>query len=186
MRSLLRQSVGLALGGGAALGFAHVGVLEALERMGVEVDFIHGTSMGAVVGAAYLGLGATELRRRVELMRRPVDWMKLVDPSRRDLGGALGQARAHLPHRAHRAHPLRAARHPLRRRRPRHRRRRGAVELGPEGKEPRRRCGGPTARSGDTAIRVPVPPQTRRGLRTRGTTPGTTARRRQRAARSRP
>lgn len=94
VRSLLRQSVGLALGGGAALGFAHVGVLEALERMGVEVDFIHGTSMGAVVGAAYLGLGATELRRRVELMRRPVDWMKLVDPSV-VTSGVLSGKRAH-------------------------------------------------------------------------------------------
>jgi len=46
--------IGLALGSGAARGWAHIGVLRALEEIGVEPDVICGTSIGAVVGAAYL------------------------------------------------------------------------------------------------------------------------------------
>ncbi len=45
--------VGLALGGGAARGFAHVGVIKALESQGIEVDIVTGTSAGSVVGALY-------------------------------------------------------------------------------------------------------------------------------------
>jgi NTE family protein len=48
-----RKKVGLALGGGAARGLAHIGVLEVLEREGIPIDMIAGTSMGAVVGAFY-------------------------------------------------------------------------------------------------------------------------------------
>src|ERR1700760_2143470 len=46
--------IGLALGGGVGRGFAHIGVLRALERNGIVPDIISGTSIGAVVGAAYL------------------------------------------------------------------------------------------------------------------------------------
>ncbi|HKQ62769.1 MAG TPA: patatin-like phospholipase family protein [Candidatus Polarisedimenticolaceae bacterium] len=45
--------VGLALGGGAARGLAHVGVLRALEREQIPIDVIAGTSIGAIIGAAY-------------------------------------------------------------------------------------------------------------------------------------
>lgn len=48
-----RPSVGLALGGGAARGFAHIGVLQVLAKHGIEPDIIVGTSIGAVVGACY-------------------------------------------------------------------------------------------------------------------------------------
>ncbi len=48
-----RPSVGLALSGGGARGFAHTGVLEALEYAGFPVDYVAGTSMGAVIGAIY-------------------------------------------------------------------------------------------------------------------------------------
>jgi NTE family protein len=47
------KKVGLALGGGAARGLAHIGVLEVLEREGISVDLIAGTSAGAAVGALY-------------------------------------------------------------------------------------------------------------------------------------
>jgi NTE family protein len=47
------KKVGLALGGGAARGLAHIGVLEVLEREGIPVDLIAGTSAGAAVGALY-------------------------------------------------------------------------------------------------------------------------------------
>lgn len=45
--------IGLALGGGAARGFAHIGVIKALESQGIQVDVIAGTSAGSVVGAMY-------------------------------------------------------------------------------------------------------------------------------------
>lgn len=48
-----KPSVGLALGGGAARGFAHVGVLHVLAKHGIEPDIVVGTSIGAVVGACY-------------------------------------------------------------------------------------------------------------------------------------
>lgn len=53
MRAPWGLKVGLALGGGAARGVAHVGVLRALIREGIPIDVIAGTSMGAVIGGAY-------------------------------------------------------------------------------------------------------------------------------------
>jgi len=52
--------VGLALGGGSARGWAHVGVIRALEQAGIRPDLVCGTSIGALVGAAY---AAGELER---------------------------------------------------------------------------------------------------------------------------
>ncbi|TDQ28757.1 patatin-like phospholipase family protein [Tenacibaculum caenipelagi] len=48
-----QPKVGLVLSGGGAKGFAHVGVLKELEKAGVQIDYIGGTSMGAVVGGLY-------------------------------------------------------------------------------------------------------------------------------------
>jgi NTE family protein len=45
--------IGLALGGGAARGFAHIGVIKALESQGIVPDIVVGTSAGSVVGALY-------------------------------------------------------------------------------------------------------------------------------------
>ena len=45
--------IGLALSGGAAKGLAHIGVIKALEEAGIKVDYIAGSSMGALIGAAY-------------------------------------------------------------------------------------------------------------------------------------
>src|SRR5690625_7876385 len=54
--------VGLVLSGGGAKGFAHIGVLKVLEENGVRVDYIAGTSMGAIVGGLYAsGYTANEL-----------------------------------------------------------------------------------------------------------------------------
>jgi NTE family protein len=50
---MMRRKVGLALGGGAVRGFAHVGVLRVLELAEIPVDCIAGTSVGSVVGALY-------------------------------------------------------------------------------------------------------------------------------------
>jgi NTE family protein len=51
--ALVRPTIGLALGGGAARGFAHIGVIRALEAHGIVPDVIVGTSIGAVVGGCY-------------------------------------------------------------------------------------------------------------------------------------
>jgi NTE family protein/lysophospholipid hydrolase len=57
--------VGLTLGGGFARGLAHLGVLRALEELRIPVDFIGGSSMGAIVGAQWaLGRSAGEIARR--------------------------------------------------------------------------------------------------------------------------
>ncbi len=54
--------VGLVLSGGGAKGMAHIGALKIIEEAGVHVDYISGTSMGAIVGALYAsGYSATEL-----------------------------------------------------------------------------------------------------------------------------
>ena len=48
-----KTKIGLSLSGGGAKGFAHVGVLKVLDSLGVKVDYISGTSMGAIVGGLY-------------------------------------------------------------------------------------------------------------------------------------
>ena len=48
-----QQRVGIVLSGGGAVGFAHIGVLKALEEKGVPIDYITGTSAGALVGSMY-------------------------------------------------------------------------------------------------------------------------------------
>lgn len=55
MKTLQRPRIGLALGGGSARGWAHIGVIRALADAGVEPDIVCGTSIGALVGAAYVG-----------------------------------------------------------------------------------------------------------------------------------
>lgn len=52
-RLLSGRAVGVALGGGGARGLAHIGVLRALEEARIPIDFVGGTSMGAVIGAQY-------------------------------------------------------------------------------------------------------------------------------------
>jgi len=57
-------SIGLALSGGAARGLAHIAVLEVLEREGVPVHAIAGTSAGSIIGALYsAGMPLTEIQR---------------------------------------------------------------------------------------------------------------------------
>jgi NTE family protein len=56
--------IGLALGGGGARGLAHIAILEAFDELGVKPAMIAGTSIGALIGAAYAsGMSAAEIRR---------------------------------------------------------------------------------------------------------------------------
>ena len=71
-------NLGLALGGGAARGFAHVGVIQVLEEAGIQPDLVVGTSAGSLVAAMYAsGKNSTQLRRVAETMEEAeiTDWM---------------------------------------------------------------------------------------------------------------
>ena len=57
--------IGLALGGGAAKGFAHIGVIKMLEANGIKADVVSGTSAGSVVGSMYAaGMGPFQLQEK--------------------------------------------------------------------------------------------------------------------------
>ena len=76
-----KRKVGLALGSGGARGLAHIGVLEVLEKEGIPIDMIAGTSIGALVGALYAqGKGIEELKAlAMELGTRRLSF--LLDPA---------------------------------------------------------------------------------------------------------
>ncbi len=81
--------IGLALGGGAARGFAHIGVIKILEANGIKPDIIVGTSAGSVIGAVYAtGISANELQRlAINLDEATItDWM---NPFSSKLGGMI-------------------------------------------------------------------------------------------------
>ncbi len=69
-RVLHGRSVGLALGGGGALGFAHVGLLRALSAHGVTVDYVAGSSFGALVAGLFAAGGLDALEELVRQRRR--------------------------------------------------------------------------------------------------------------------
>ncbi|MDH4233715.1 MAG: patatin-like phospholipase family protein [Gallionella sp.] len=67
-----RPRIGLALGSGSARGLAHLGVIRAIKDAGIEVDFIAGTSMGALIGAIHAAGKLNDL----EATFRTFDWKK--------------------------------------------------------------------------------------------------------------
>ena len=70
-----RPKIGLVLSGGGARGIAHVGVVKVLDEMRIPVDYIAGTSMGAMVGSLYAsGTSATEIER----VFQDADWSVLL------------------------------------------------------------------------------------------------------------
>jgi NTE family protein len=60
---MTRPRIGLALGSGSARGWSHIGVIDALAEAGVEPDIVCGTSIGSLVGAAYVAGQLTPLRQ---------------------------------------------------------------------------------------------------------------------------
>ena len=66
--------IGLALGSGSARGWAHIGVIKALTEAGIHVDYVAGTSVGAVVGAVYAS-GRIDSFKDVVLQ---LDWKKIA------------------------------------------------------------------------------------------------------------
>ncbi len=69
-----RPRIALALGSGSARGWAHIGVIRALAEEGIEPDVVCGTSIGALVGAAYV----TNSLDRLEEWARTLDWWDIV------------------------------------------------------------------------------------------------------------
>src|SRR5471030_3389225 len=82
-----RPRIALVLSGGGARGFAHIGVLRALQELRVPVDFVVGTSMGSVVGGAYAAGSSVE---QLEQLVRRTDWNAVVAdrPPRDQIGRA--------------------------------------------------------------------------------------------------
>ncbi len=72
-----KPKIGLALGGGVARGWAHIGALQALIKMGIEPDIICGTSVGALAGGAYLAgkLEVLEAWARSLTRRRMISYL---------------------------------------------------------------------------------------------------------------
>ncbi len=67
----MRETIGLALGSGGARGLAHIGVLKALEEKNIKIDYISGSSIGALIGAAYAsGMSVREM----EEIALKTDW----------------------------------------------------------------------------------------------------------------
>ena len=81
--------IGLALGGGAARGFAHIGVIKALEASGIKPDMIVGTSAGSVIASVYAtGISGNELHRLAIILDEATiaDW---ANPFTGKFGGLI-------------------------------------------------------------------------------------------------
>jgi len=79
--NLKKPETVLALGSGAAMGLAHIGAIKAIREKGIRVDMITGSSMGALVGAAYARYGRI---KELEDIALNMDWRKalhLIDPN---------------------------------------------------------------------------------------------------------
>ncbi|MFR2198848.1 MAG: patatin-like phospholipase family protein [Sutterella wadsworthensis] len=107
-----RPCVGLVLSGGGARGFAHTGVLDVIEELGIKIDVVTGTSMGSMIGGAYAaGYSAAEIRDIV----LGVDWDRMM-ARRRPRGAALApqggrlQESGRLGHRVRQGRPREAPR----------------------------------------------------------------------------
>ena len=87
-----QPKIGLALSGGGARGLAHIGVLKVLEREGIPVDFLAGTSMGGVIAAAYAsGLSVDYIEKEALRMGRLRNLITLLDRSLPRRGLVEGQ-----------------------------------------------------------------------------------------------
>jgi len=81
MKKINQLKIGLALGSGAARGLAHIGIIKVLEENNVPIDYIAGTSIGAMIGGLYaseLSIGEIE---KIALNMTNRDMFSLVDPS---------------------------------------------------------------------------------------------------------
>jgi NTE family protein len=100
---LVPPRIALALGGGAARGFAHIGVIKALEANGIVPDMVVGTSVGSLVGALYAaGYGGADLER----VALQIEDTFVTDWSLPDRGFIKGEALQSFVNRAVQFRPL--------------------------------------------------------------------------------
>ncbi|PIQ82720.1 MAG: hypothetical protein COV76_02255 [Candidatus Omnitrophica bacterium CG11_big_fil_rev_8_21_14_0_20_64_10] len=99
-RQVGRVLVGLVLGSGAAMGLAHIGVLQVLEREKIPIDIIAGSSMGALIGALWAsGRDTAGLKRVAAEFRTKRSLLKLVDLTIPKFGIFTGRRVAKYLHR---------------------------------------------------------------------------------------
>ena len=73
-----QEKIGLALSGGGARGLAHIGVLKVIDEYGIQIDYVAGTSTGAVIGGLYaIGYSGKE----IEKIFMELDWLDIFDES---------------------------------------------------------------------------------------------------------
>lgn len=97
-----RPRLGIALGSGAARGWAHVGILQAFQAAGIRFDVVTGTSAGAVVGAFYAANALDSLERfgdELKSFRATFNYMDFTLPARGLIGGRkfIGFLEEYLP-----------------------------------------------------------------------------------------
>jgi NTE family protein len=73
-----KKTLGLALGGGAARGLTHIGVIKGLEEEGISIDYVTGTSAGSVVGALFC---AGSHWKDIYDQAKQINWTSLVNPA---------------------------------------------------------------------------------------------------------
>ena len=88
-----KRSVVLVLGGGSARGLAHIGVLKVLEREKIPIHRIVGTSMGALIGAAY-SVGVS--LKKMEDIAHKFNWKTVFDPTLPKIGLLAGKKLEHI------------------------------------------------------------------------------------------
>jgi len=84
------KKIGLALGSGAARGWAHIGVIQALTENGIDIGFISGTSAGALVGGVHAG-GKLEILKEIVLQLNKRQLIGFSDPSWLQSGALNGR-----------------------------------------------------------------------------------------------
>jgi predicted acylesterase/phospholipase RssA/cellulose biosynthesis protein BcsQ len=79
-RQISKVMIGLALGGGAALGMAHIGIIRVLEQEGIPIDVVVGSSMGALIGSLWsVGYTAEEIEKFAREFESKTEMLKLLD-----------------------------------------------------------------------------------------------------------
>ncbi|TYB75677.1 patatin [Bizionia algoritergicola] len=74
--STVDPKVGLVLSGGGAKGLAHIGVLKVIDSLGIRIDYVAGTSMGAIIGSLY---AAGYSGKQIDTIFRDVDFDKIIN-----------------------------------------------------------------------------------------------------------
>ena len=75
IHALTRKKEAVVLSGGGAKGVAHIGALKVIEELGIPIDYVAGTSIGAIVGGLY-SIGYTP--EQLEIIVKQTNWIELL------------------------------------------------------------------------------------------------------------